>query len=176
MKKFIVIIIFFVFCIIFCGCNADNRIDERYQLIRVHIRADSNDTGDQNVKLKIRDKVVDYLTPNLQHCTTTQDAYNSLSGMLDNIKNIADKELVSNGFSYKAKVKLNNEYFPTRSYEGIVVESGYYDALIIELGSGKGDNWWCVVYPPLCFIEADKADGFKYKSKLLELWNAFFGK
>ena len=68
--------------------------------------------------------------------------------------------------------KLNNEYFPTRAYDDLVLENGYYDALIIELGSGKGDNWWCVVYPPLCF--ADCTQKIEYKSKFLEIINKIF--
>jgi stage II sporulation protein R len=64
-----------------------------------------------------------------------------------------------------------NEKFPTRSYDGFVLEGGFYDALIIKLGAGEGDNWWCVVYPPLCFLEAEYTDGqgIKYKSKIFEI-------
>ena len=61
------------------------------------------------------------------------------------------------GFNYVSNVKINNEYFPSRTYENTTLESGYYDAVIIELGEAKGDNWWCVMYPPLCFVNKNYA-------------------
>jgi stage II sporulation protein R len=83
----------------------------------------------------------------------------------------ADDVLTANGFEYRSSAKLHKENFPERVYDGITVAGGVYDALILNLGSGSGDNWWCVVYPPLCFIdntiEGDK--GVIYKSKIKEI-------
>ena len=90
-----------------------------------------------------------------------------LTANLDNIEMVVDHYLDQKGFLYKSTVKLNNEYFPTRTYSELILESGYYDALIIELGSGQGDNWWCVIYPPMCF--ADNTNNIVYKSKLLSI-------
>ena len=77
-------------------------------------------------------------------------------------------------FNYSAKASVKKEKFPTRVYQGVQLESGIYDALIIELGSGKGDNWWCVVYPPLCFTGENVK--YSYKSKILQIIRSFYDK
>ena len=80
-----------------------------------------------------------------------------------------------NGFSYISKAKLAKEEFPTRKYDNLVLEQGFYDALILDLGSGEGNNWWCVVYPPLCFLETSPTgENVVYKSKLVEIIKSFF--
>ena len=79
--------------------------------------------------------------------------------------------LSKNGFDYKSKVVVRNELFPTRVYDGFTLEEGFYDALIVNLGNAQGDNWWCVVYPPLCFTGSKTP--IKYKSKILEIIKEF---
>lgn len=128
------------------GCDAESE-----DPIRIHIRANSNSAEDQAVKLSVRDAVIGYLTPKLKNAASRSDAYSIIEDSIGGITAKADKVLCSYGFSYAAGARLTNEYFPARSYDGVVFDSGYYDALIVELGSGSGDNWWCVAYPPLCF-------------------------
>ena len=173
MKRILCILLTFCIFMIFCGCFAHNNDSAEYSLIRIHIRADSNDADDQAVKMLVKESVTEYLTRELDGVDSFEEAYSMLDERLSVIESAAEKVLEENGFYYGAEAKLNNEYFPTRAYEDVVVESGYYDALIINLGSGKGDNWWCVVYPPLCYVKADVADGFKYKSKIKELWDKY---
>lgn len=165
-KTYITVILLVAISIFSCGCDNTKPVSER-ELLRLHIRADSNDEADQSVKLKVRDDVVAYLKAVNADVQTFDEAYQRISTQLATLKLIADERLKSEGMNYTSEVKLTNEYFPTRSYDGITFESGYYDALIINLGSGKGDNWWCVVYPPLCYLGA--SDDFVYKSKIAEL-------
>ena len=174
MKKFLryISLISVVFLSIFSSACVDNKSVSERELLRFHIRADSNDEIDQSVKLKVRDDIVDYLSEKNKDVTTFDEAYKNISRQLDSLKAIADKRLKSEGMKYVSEVKLTREYFPTRSYGDVVLESGYYDALIINLGSGKGDNWWCVIYPPLCYLDA--TDDFKYKSKFKELIDKYF--
>lgn len=176
--KRIIAIILISACIfmIFCGCDAHNNQVAEYRLIRIHIRANSNDETDQSVKMRVKEAVTEYLTCELGGAKTFEEAYAGLEKRLDEIVKIADGTLKSNGFGYGARARLNNEYFPARSYEDVVVESGYYDALIVELGSGSGDNWWCVIYPPLCYVKAAPGDRIRYKSKIKELWERFVKK
>ena len=94
------------------------------------------------------------------------------AGQLKEAEAIAEKVLLENGFSYGASAKLIKEEFPTRVYEGATLLAGVYDAFILELGSGEGDNWWCVVYPPLCFAGGEQ--NIVYKSKILEIIRSFF--
>ncbi len=155
-----------LFCVpsIFCGCIGNNIYDG--ELLRLHIRANSNSQVDQEVKLKVRDAVNDYIERNVKK-STFAEAYADIGARLLELDAIATETLRKNGFSYSAKSKLVNEYFPARKYGDTVVPDGYYDALIIELGEAKGDNWWCVVYPPLCYGEGEK---FEYKSFFAELF------
>ncbi len=153
-----------IFCIpaIFCACIDNNNYDG--EMLRLHIRANSNSQDDQAVKLKVRDAVNDYIENNIRK-STFDEAYAEIGERLDILSDIATGKLRENGFSYSARAVLRNEYFPSRMYKDEVVPEGYYDALIIELGEAAGDNWWCVIYPPLCYGEE-----FVYKSFFAELF------
>ena len=172
MKK-IVLLVLLSFAIVFL-LIIQPQIKTESACLRIHIRANSNHDVDQSVKYQVKEEVVTYLTPYIAECQTTEEAKDILSQQLDNIGEITKNILIDNGFTYGVNVKINNEFFPTRSYEGKVVESGYYDALIIELGAAEGDNWWCVIYPPLCFV--DTSANVVYKSKIMEIINQFFNK
>lgn len=177
MKKFIIVCVSFVLliCVAVCfGLNNEKEQDKSY--LRIHVRANSNSETDQKIKYQVKEAVVDYLTPLIVEGTTFADAYKILEKNLNKIEEVADGVLKSAGFNYNSTARLNDEYFPTRSYGELTLESGYYDALILELGSGEGNNWWCVVYPPLCFIGAEGGDynNIKYKSKLVEVIQNFF--
>ncbi|MGN0961462.1 MAG: stage II sporulation protein R [Christensenellales bacterium] len=149
---------------------------EKENVVRIHIRANSNSEVDQEVKLKVRDEVITFITPLLASCNDSEDVKIILSENLNNLEKIADKVLLGNGFNYVSNASIRYEYFPSRDYDGTTFPADYYDALIIELGSGTGDNWWCVAYPPLCFIGKDAGNNsVKYKSKILELINKYFG-
>lgn len=147
--------------------------DTNADFLRIHIRADSNDKADQDVKYKVKSAVVDYLTPYLTGATSKQKAMEIVKSHLADIEQVCDKVLAANGFTYTSRAKLTAEQFPDRTYGDVTLASGVYDALIIELGSGAGDNWWCVVYPPLCFVggESNGTNQIVYKSKLLEIIN-----
>ena len=141
--------------------------------LRIHIRADSTDPADQNVKFQVKSAVVDYLTPYLANATTKKQAMRVVKEQLAAIEQVCDNVLAQNGFSYKSHAKVCQEEFPDRSYGDVTLAAGVYDALIIELGSGSGNNWWCVVYPPLCFVggEGNGTNQIVYKSKILEIIN-----
>ena len=143
------------------------------EYLRIHIRANSNEVVDQTIKYKVKDQIVEFLTPKIAECDTFQKAINLLTDNLTEIEKVADQTLKENRFNYTSKASVKNEKFPTRKYEDLVLDGGFYDALILELGSGEGDNWWCVVYPPLCFV--GNGEGYVYKSKIMEIINKFFG-
>ena len=145
------------------------------EYLRIHIRADSNSAVDQAVKYKVKDAVVEFLTPFIAECDTKAKAERMLNEKLADVERVADTILEQNGFSYTSKAGIKKEEFPTRIYGQVELEKGFYDALIINLGSGKGDNWWCVVYPPLCFTESGLS-GYVYRSKILDIINDFFNK
>lgn len=138
------------------------------QYLRMHIRADSNADEAQAVKYAVRDKIVEYLTPLVAGYATQSEAVAGVKENLDGIKRVADDALRANGYAYSARASVKREYFPTRVYEGYTLSAGEYTALIVELGAGLGDNWWCVIYPPLCFT-APAGKNIVYKSKILEI-------
>ena len=143
------------------------------EYLRIHIRANSNAEEDQTVKYKVKDGIVEFLTPLLADCKTKEAAEKTINENLNRIEDIADAVLMENGYDYSSSAKIKSELFPTRVYEKITLESGYYDALIINLGEGAGDNWWCVVYPPLCFVGSGN---YVYKSKIKEIIDGFYNK
>lgn len=153
------------------GLNlSEPRTETEY--LRIHIRADSNLEEDQAVKYKVKDAVVEYLTPFIAACDTKKKAEGLVKNNLSGIEEVANEVLKENGFAYKSNAKVKNERFPTRFYGTLCLETGYYDALILELGSGEGDNWWCVVYPPLCFTGDSVA--YEYRSKIKDIVDEFF--
>lgn len=174
MKK-VIITFFAIMLMVFVvsGCSASSNNND---VVRIHIRANSNDYADQEIKLKVRDRIVSYITPIIAGCDDAENVKIVLESELDNLEYIANNVLASNGYLYTSNARLDYEFFPSRKYEDIVFPADYYDALIIELGLGKGDNWWCVAYPPLCFVGEDiSGDEVRYRSKLVELINKYFG-
>lgn len=145
--------------------------------LRIHIRANSNSIEDQSVKYQVKDAIVSYLTPFLAEANTKEQAILIVKDNLDEISEVARLVLENAGYNYDANAVLRSEYFPTRCYDDVVLESGEYDSLIVELGSASGDNWWCVVYPPLCFVNSvdDGSQSVTYRSKLVEIIKSFFG-
>lgn len=145
-----------------------------YDYLRVHIRANSNSQIDQAVKYKVKDCVVEYLTPKLCEVKTKQQAIDVVNREKSNIELIGKNMLRANGLDYNVNVKIDNEYFPTRTYNNTTLESGYYDAVIVELGDAVGDNWWCVMYPPLCFVSESKGSNIKFVSRIQNFFENLF--
>ena len=167
MKKFCISLICLSIIVLtmVLGANA-NKTKEEY--LRIHIRANSNEEQDQGVKYAVRDVLLDYLTPLIAECKSKKALQNTLKQHIVEIESVADGVLLSKGFDYKSKVEITAEEFPTRVYQDLTLTAGYYDAIIVNLGSGEGNNWWCVAYPPLCFT-GEESGNFKYKSKIAEI-------
>lgn len=167
MKKFCISLICLSIIVLtmVLGANA-NKPKEEY--LRIHIRANSNEEQDQSVKYAVRDSIIDYLTPLIVECKTKKALQNTLKQHILELERVADGVLSNAGFDYKSKVKITAEEFPTRVYQDLTLSAGYYDAIIVNLGTGEGNNWWCVAYPPLCFT-GEEGGSFKYKSKIAEI-------
>ncbi len=159
--------------LIFLLCPLNASANE-CEYLRIHIRANSNLSADQDVKYKVKEGVVDALIPLLAEIETFDEAKAVMAENFSLIENVANEILIENGFYYGCRAKIANEFFPTRSYDGLTLEEGYYDALILELGSGEGDNWWCLVYPAFCFTKSDNSDNFVYISKIWEIIKGVF--
>lgn len=180
MKKLFIVLICLVTCLtlvgIFCFGEDKESSKNNADYLRIHIRANSNSDIDQRVKYAIKDAYIEYLTPKIVDCKTKQQVVNLVETEKENLENLADKILRENNFDYVSNVKICSEMFPARTYENYTLESGIYDAVIVELGGAQGNNWWCVIYPPLCFTNYSSSNlqSIVYKSKIWEIIKQFF--
>ncbi len=173
MKKVCISLIFFLIIILsFIGLTVPLDSNVRKEYLRIHVRANSNEDCDQQIKYAVKEAIVEYLTPFIADCNTKEDAQKMLNDNLDEIEEVSDKVLKTNGFNYHTSASIKREDFPTRIYGNVTLEEGFYDALIINLGTGEGNNWWCVVYPPLCFV--GEGTSYVYSSKIVQIINDFF--
>lgn len=168
------------------------------KVLRLHILANSNSTFDQELKLKVRDEIINYLTPKLENSKNLSETKEIISNNLSHLQ-LLSQNIVSNYSDYKTSVSLDTSIFPTKHYGNISFPAGDYQALKIVIGEGKGNNWWCVMFPPLCFtnsssgvfdstselklkenlssteyalIKSSNKPNVKIKFKLLEWWNS----
>lgn len=125
------------------------------KILRLHIVANSNSYQDQIFKLKCRDAIINYLNTNISPSNYTKEYITSfLSNNINNIYEICNQLALQENLNISFNIKLSKEYFPTKQYSNILLPSGIYDSLKIEIGKTKGNNWWCSLYPPLCFTES----------------------
>ena len=120
------------------------------KVVRLHVLANSDSEEDQALKLKVRDVVLERATAILQESPDRREAESRLRGELLELERIAAAEIVAEGYDYPVTVELENTEFPTKAYDGFTLPAGEYLALRVIIGEGKGRNWWCVVFPPLC--------------------------
>ena len=149
------------------GCAANP-----YDALRLHILANSDSTFDQSLKIEVRDAILETL--DAQNFHTREDAYAYVAQNLQMITQTANEVLSQAGVAYTAQSVLETCEFPDRDYNGQVYPAGEYQALRVLLGEGEGQNWWCVIYPPLCIVsdaqfDALSKDGVTYKSFFAEL-------
>lgn len=146
--------------------------------LRIHIRANSNMVIDQDIKYEIKNQLVNALFPIVANSTSKSELINNIEQNTLLLTQVANNCLHKANLNYSAKVSVKSEYFPTRVYNAnLTLESGVYDALIVELGKAEGDNWWCVIYPPLCFMNVNYngTQNVTFKSRIKELIENFFG-
>lgn len=166
-KKIILILLLAVFAAagftyLFRGFPVSAKVDENKgsentealaeRILRFHVIANSDSTNDQELKLKVKTAVIEYLQQ--APVTSLEETKEFVVSQSDEIKEIAAQVIKENGYHYAVNVTLTNCYFPTKSYGDLTFPNGYYEALRIEIGEAAGKNWWCVLYPPLCFVDA----------------------
>lgn len=127
-------------------------------LIRFHVIANSDKDEDQNLKLKVKNQVIDYLYPYLNASESLEQSRKIIKDKMDEVKKLAEQVIKDNNYKYGVKVELSKENFPEKSYGKITLPQGNYEAFRIIIGSGQGKNWWCVMFPPLCFVDETKAE------------------
>ncbi len=123
-------------------------------VVRLHVIAHSNDPADQNLKLKVRDRILKEAPLIFETSSSPNEAFRYAKQNSKLISRIAGDEIQKHGFDYDVNVRIGQFPFPTKVYNDIMLPSGKYNAVRIEIGSAKGENWWCVMYPPLCFTDS----------------------
>jgi len=177
MKKIVALLFCVVgIAIVALGLPSQGGGKSESDFLRLHIRANSNSATDQDIKFEVRQEIVNELTPIFASITSRRAAIEALQNNIGRIEAAANRVLDDGGFGYTARAGLRTEFFPTRAYNGHTLPEGVYDALIINLGAGVGDNWWCVIYPPLCFLENNIGGdrGVVYRSRLQEIIRRYF--
>lgn len=122
-------------------------------VFRLHVIANSNSDEDQNLKYIVRDKVIEYMSSISQNASSKEEVIKIAKANLDKIQAIAAQTIRDNGYTYSVNVEVGNFSFPSKRYGDITLPPGYYDALRIKIGEAEGQNWWCVMFPPLCFVD-----------------------
>ena len=145
-------------------------------VLRLHIPANSNSVKDQSIKLKIRDKVLEKYSPVLENTNGRSDAEKIITKYLPLIEKDVNRWLYEEGADYKAQARLGYSDFPSKNYGKLKFPAGNYKALKIILGEGRGENWWCVMFPPLCFVDGSikKVDETEYEQIKKELGKTAF--
>ncbi len=122
-------------------------------VFRLHVIANSDSEEDQNLKLLVRDSVLDYMNSVAKDAKSKEDVIKLVNEHKDDFYNVAKNTITQNGYNYDVNINIGNFEFPTKNYGDISLPAGYYDALRIEIGNHEGKNWWCVMFPPLCFVD-----------------------
>ncbi len=123
-------------------------------VFRLHIIANSDSSADQELKLKVRDNIINYMNTLTSSSSDKKDVISMVNNHLDSFKEIALNTIKGNGYNYDVNIEIGNFHFPTKSYGDISFPAGNYNALKIEIGDAIGQNWWCVLFPPLCFVNS----------------------
>lgn len=166
-------------------------------VFRLHVIANSDSEQDQSLKYKVRDNLIKYMNNICKECSTKQESINMVTLHQEEFKQVAVETIKNEGYSYDVNIEIGNFEFPTKQYGDISLPAGFYDALKVEIGEAKGKNWWCVMFPSLCFVDisngivpeeskedlqnvltdeeysiiSDKSNyGMKFKFKLLEFF------
>lgn len=145
--------------IIFSICSFAKTSEEiRSDVLRLHVIANSDSSVDQNLKLRLRDYILQEGKDVFDGSVNVNNAVAKLEPRIGELEESANEFVKNSGFDYSVKITLSNEYFTTRTYDTVTLPAGKYLALRVVIGSGEGHNWWCVMFPPMCVPAADKKD------------------
>lgn len=153
-RLFIILFLLFFYILISAFFYVDAvSSDISDSVFRLHVIANSDSKEDQELKYKVRDKVLEYMNLISKNCTSKEDVINLAKTHQEEFKNIAQNVIKENGYNYNVNIYIGKYDFPTKTYGDISFPAGNYDCLRIEIGESQGQNWWCVMFPPLCFVD-----------------------
>lgn len=157
-QKILMLACVFTLCAALCNVLPIHGEEKIYEsVVRLHVLANSDSDEDQALKLKVRDGVLSYVSPRVIDSQSREEAERILQNELENIQKIAAETVAREGYNYSVRVTLTVEEYPTRNYEAMSFPSGEYISLRVMIGEAEGQNWWCVLFPPLCLSAASES-------------------
>lgn len=155
MKKYILLLIVSVLFLLLSAYSYVNAVSNNLadSVFRLHVIANSDSKEDQELKYKVRDKLIEYMNTLTNDMNSKEEVIEIAKAHLEDFKEIAQNVVKENEYNYDVNVKIGNFSFPTKTYGDISFPAGFYDALKVEIGKAEGQNWWCVMFPPLCFVD-----------------------
>lgn len=167
MKKIILYLGFAIIIYMMVGSVSSLVIPK--EAIRIRVIANSNNSYDQEIKIKVKEQLQTDLYNLLKDIKGVEKARFIINNNLTGIDDQVSRLLKNENYPLDYKLSFGYNYFPAKEYNGIIYEEGYYESLVVTLGSGEGDNWWCVLFPPLCLLEAEENEDVEYTSFVREL-------
>lgn len=172
MKKIKVYLILFLLLILFITISASSYAlnvssDISNSVFRLHVIANSDSKEDQNLKYLVRDNILNYFNNNSINLENKTEVINFINLNLNNIQKVAEDTIKENNYNYPVTLEIGNFDFPTKKYGDISLPNGKYDALRVKIGNASGKNWWCVMFPPLCFVDVSSGIVDDNSKKLL---------
>lgn len=169
-KRISIILILFILYTCICAFSYANTVssDIADSVFRLHILANSDSEEDQTLKLKVRDNVLEYMKEISSDVSSKEDAIALMEENLDAFEGVALQTIHDEGYNYDVNLSIGRFDFPTKTYGDISLPAGIYDALRIEIGEAKGHNWWCVMFPTLCFVDVSSGTLDEDSKEVLE--------
>lgn len=168
------ITIILIFVLLVLGFNKSDTVIIPDEALRLRIVANSNSDYDQKIKTEVKEVVEREMYDMLGNVSNIDDAKSKISSNISKIDNSVSKTLKKFNYNLGYDLNFGFNYFPEKEFKGITYKEGYYESLLVTLGAGDGDNWWCVMFPPLCLLEAEESTEVEYKFFIKELIDKYF--
>ena len=174
MKKSIILIITFIVLYMIIGNVIAKGDIIPEEAIRIRVIANSNSDYDQEIKRKVKEQVEKDMYNLLKDKKTIEEVRNTIKSNIEQEKSNISTILKKEDYKLLFEINYGYNYFPEKEFKGIKYKEGYYESLVVTLGEGLGDNWWCVLFPPLCMIEAEDSTDVEYTSMVKEIVSRYF--
>ena len=174
MKKTLLLIFFIILIYVIVGNVVAKEQLIPDDAIRIRVIANSNSDYDQNIKLKVKDTLQKDMYKLLENAKNVDEARSIINKNLYLVEKDIDKTLQKEEYPLLFSINFGLNYFPNKEYKGVVYEEGYYESVVVTLGQGLGDNWWCVLFPPLCMIEAEENTDVEYTTMVKTIVDKYF--
>ena len=176
MKKIILIIIAVLVLYIFINKSQEDYYVIPEEAIRLRIIANSNSVEDQYVKNKVKLNIEDKLKETIDENATIETSRINIINNIPKYEKVVENTFKEENYNKDFTINYGYNYFPEKEYKGVIYEEGEYESLLITIGEGKGDNWWCVLFPPLCTLEAEESDDIEYRFFIKDIFNKYLKK